>query len=73
MNLRGSVNRALLRTTGYELRRPRAANRRRQVGSASGDRLLERPAFVLSSVRSGSTLMRVLLNSHSEVHAPPER
>jgi hypothetical protein len=27
---------------------------------------------VLSSVRSGSTLLRVLLNSHPEIHAPPE-
>lgn len=37
-----------------------------------GDRLLERPAFILSSVRSGSTLLRVLLDSHSELHSPHE-
>lgn len=37
-----------------------------------GDRLLERPVFVLSSVRSGSTLLRVLLNTHSAIHAPHE-
>jgi hypothetical protein len=37
-----------------------------------GDRLLERPAFILSSVRSGSTLLRVLLDSHSQLHAPHE-
>jgi hypothetical protein len=30
------------------------------------------PAFILSSVRSGSTLLRVLLNSHSQIHSPHE-
>jgi hypothetical protein len=37
-----------------------------------GDRLLEAPVFILSSVRSGSTLLRVMLNSHSQIHAPHE-
>ena len=36
------------------------------------DRLLRRPVFVISSVRSGSTLLRVVLNSHSQLHAPHE-
>lgn len=36
------------------------------------DRLLERPTFILSTVRSGSTLLRVLLDSHSQLHAPFE-
>ncbi len=35
-------------------------------------RLVRSPAFVLSSVRSGSTLLRVLLNSHSRIRAPHE-
>ncbi|MFC4507244.1 MULTISPECIES: sulfotransferase family protein [Streptomyces] len=35
-------------------------------------RLVESPVFVLSSVRSGSTLLRVILNSHSQVRAPHE-
>ncbi|MGI5459564.1 sulfotransferase family protein [Streptomyces sp. CA-249302] len=35
-------------------------------------RLVESPVFVLSSVRSGSTLLRVLLNSHSRIRAPHE-
>jgi hypothetical protein len=30
------------------------------------------PTFVLCSVRSGSTLLRVLLDSHSQIHAPHE-
>ncbi|NRQ36742.1 sulfotransferase [Nonomuraea sp. NN258] len=36
------------------------------------DRLLRAPVFLLSSVRSGSTLLRVMLNSHSQVHSPIE-
>ncbi|GIH25884.1 sulfotransferase family protein [Acrocarpospora phusangensis] len=36
------------------------------------DRLLAEPVFLLSSVRSGSTLLRVMLNSHSRIHAPHE-
>ncbi|MDG9715912.1 sulfotransferase [Streptomyces sp. DH24] len=35
-------------------------------------RLVRSPVFVLSSVRSGSTLLRVLLNSHSRIRAPHE-
>ncbi len=35
-------------------------------------RLVESPVFVLSSVRSGSTLLRVILNSHSRIRAPHE-
>jgi hypothetical protein len=36
------------------------------------DRLVPRPVFIHSSIRSGSTLLRSLLNSHSELHAPHE-
>ena len=36
------------------------------------DRLLVAPVFVLSAPRSGSTLLRVLLDSHPELHAPIE-
>jgi hypothetical protein len=64
------VNRTLVRTTGYHLRK--AGHRRRRVRLQPGDRLLEAPAFVLSSVRSGSTLLRVLLDSHSAIHSPQE-
>ncbi|WP_326553986.1 sulfotransferase family protein [Micromonospora sp. NBC_01813] len=35
-------------------------------------RLLRRPVFILSSVRSGSTLLRMMLNSHSTLYAPHE-
>jgi hypothetical protein len=72
-----ALNRGLLRATGYELRQPaegaRGRRRRRKPGeSGPADRLLEAPAFVLCSVRSGSTLLRVLLDSHSMIHSPPE-
>ncbi|MEK0100450.1 sulfotransferase [Streptomyces sp. A475] len=36
------------------------------------DRLLRRPVFLISPVRSGSTLLRMLLNSHSRLHSPHE-
>jgi hypothetical protein len=36
------------------------------------DRLVRRPVFLLSTVRSGSTLLRSLLNTHSRIHAPHE-
>jgi hypothetical protein len=39
---------------------------------ADGDRLVTAPVFILCSMRSGSTLLRVLLNSHPEIHAPHE-
>jgi hypothetical protein len=64
-----SLNQALGRR-GYQLQRvrpnPIAGPPRR------GDRLLERPTFILCSVRSGSTLLRVLLSSHSMIHCPHE-
>ncbi|MFC9248101.1 sulfotransferase family protein [Streptomyces sp. NPDC057136] len=37
-----------------------------------GERLVPDPVFVISSVRSGSTLLRVLLNSHPALRAPHE-
>ncbi|KQV20858.1 MULTISPECIES: sulfotransferase [unclassified Kitasatospora] len=38
----------------------------------SDDRLVPSPVFVLSTIRSGSTLLRCLLGSHPDVHAPHE-
>lgn len=43
-----------------------------QFPSLPGDRLLTRPVFIMSSVRSGSTMLRVMLNSHSKICAPHE-
>jgi hypothetical protein len=68
-----TLNAALARTTGYEFRRARARERRRRRRTLSaGDRLVTAPAFILCTLRSGSTLLRVLLNSHSQLHSPQE-
>jgi hypothetical protein len=73
VQLKGAFNRALARATGYELRKTGArAKRRRRTADEPGDRLLKAPAFVMCSVRSGSTLLRVLLDSHSQIHSPQE-
>ena len=73
MQAKGRFNRALARATGYELRRAGGrAKRRRRTAGEPGDRLLQAPAFVMCSVRSGSTLLRVLLDSHSQIHSPQE-
>jgi hypothetical protein len=69
---KGAINRGLVRATGYELRKAEAHQRRRRAGGERGDRMLVAPAFVMCSVRSGSTLLRVLLDSHSKIHSPQE-
>jgi sulfotransferase family protein len=65
-----ALNAALARVTGFELRR--IGTRRRYRAPESRARLLVAPTFVLCTVRSGSTLLRVLLDSHSQVCAPQE-
>jgi Sulfotransferase family len=71
VQLRKAVNTVLARTTGYQLEKartkPRSRWRRRP-----GDRLLEAPVFVLSCMRSGSTLLRVVLDSHPRICSPHE-
>ncbi len=72
------INDTLAKTTGYQLektaRRPaaRAAGSRRRRKLRRADRLVRAPVFVMCTLRSGSTLLRVLLNSHSKIHAPHE-
>jgi hypothetical protein len=58
-----TLNRALGRVSGYELRSTKA------LGT---HRLVRAPAFILCTLRSGSTLLRVMLDSHSQLHAPHE-
>jgi Sulfotransferase family len=69
------LNVALTRTTGYQLQKPAAAKpaKRPRVGRLrAGDRLVEAPVFVICTLRSGSTLLRVLLDSHSQIRSPHE-
>ncbi|MBX5469669.1 MAG: sulfotransferase [Thermoleophilaceae bacterium] len=70
MRAKKLINRALGSTTGYELRKIGARPSRKAV--REGDRLLEAPVFILSTVRSGSTLLRVVLDSHSRIFSPHE-
>jgi LPS sulfotransferase NodH len=75
MSWKDTVN-GTLRRTGYELRRTTppapAKPRPRSTKVRPGDRLLEQPGFVMCTLRSGSTLLRVLLDSHSQIHCPHE-
>lgn len=78
MAWKDDVNRVLVRTTGYQLTRKGAAAgaparaAARTTGLRAGDRLVAAPVFVLCTLRSGSTLLRVLLGSHSQLHATQE-
>jgi hypothetical protein len=71
VGLKDAVSAALARR-GYELRRTNAPPPREPRPAPAGERLVTAPAFILCSVRSGSTLLRVLLNSHSQLFAPQE-
>ena len=65
------LNSVLVRVTGYQLSRP-LAGRAWNLPKADSGRLLTAPVIVFSAPRSGSTLLRVILGSHSELYAPPE-
>jgi sulfotransferase family protein len=73
-----TLNGALTRATGYQLQRagakptakPHHPRSRGQL--RAGDRLVEAPVFVICTLRSGSTLLRVLLDSHSQIRSPHE-
>ncbi len=82
--LKTRVNSTLRRATGYELQPACATAAPRSPGSAEPQpetvlapmppevRLLTAPVFIISSIRSGSTLLRAILGSHSQLHAPHE-
>jgi len=67
--LKKTLNDALTRATGYQLQRAGGGAVKRLRG---GDRLIEAPVFVICTLRSGSTLLRVLLDSHSQIRSPHE-
>ncbi|MFF0458923.1 sulfotransferase family protein [Streptomyces mexicanus] len=87
MSLMRNLNRALTATTGLQVRKaptqpartkaaqpavPAATYRRPALQDLPVERLLRRPVFIISSVRSGSTLLRMMLGAHSRLHAPHE-
>jgi Sulfotransferase family len=75
LNLKNNINRTLRRTVGYEVVRMRRTGPILGGSAADADpadRLLMAPVFILSSVRSGSTLLRLILDAHSQMHAPHE-
>jgi Sulfotransferase family len=65
------VNTVLRHTIGYELARP-PGHELWRLPPAQGGRLLAAPVFILCAARSGSTLLRAVLGSHSQLYAPPE-
>ncbi|THA23716.1 sulfotransferase [Streptomyces sp. RKND-216] len=73
---RGRLLAEALRPPGGAAVRPRPPARpdREEKGYVAphAGRLVASPVFLLSPVRSGSTLLRVLLNSHSRIRAPHE-
>ncbi|MEW2568244.1 sulfotransferase [Streptomyces sp. NPDC047070] len=60
------------RTGAKPGKRPTPVYRCPAPGDLATDRLLRRPVFIMSPVRSGSTLLRMLLNAHSRLHSPHE-
>ncbi|MGD6742632.1 sulfotransferase family protein [Streptomyces sp. BH106] len=87
MSLMRNMNRALTSATGLQVRRApkeqpappakktpvkRPAPEYRCTDDPATDRLLRRPVFIMSPVRSGSTLLRMLLDAHTRLHAPHE-
>jgi Sulfotransferase family len=65
------VNALLVRAIGFQLSRP-LADKAWHLPAAEGRRLLRAPVFIFSAPRSGSTLLRAILGSHSGLYAPPE-
>ncbi|CAM5628309.1 Sulfotransferase OS=Streptomyces tendae OX=1932 GN=GUR47_32090 PE=4 SV=1 [Streptomyces tendae] len=52
--------------------RQAAAYRCPSAEELPAERLLRRPVFIISSIRSGSTLLRMMLGAHPRLHAPHE-
>ena len=68
MTWRRQVNVRLARRTGIQLRQ--RDGRIRVIRNPR--RELAQPAFIFTSVRSGSTLLRMILDSHPDIYAPHE-
>ncbi|WP_240197444.1 sulfotransferase family protein [Nonomuraea lactucae] len=83
MTWQRKVNQALGRFAGVRLVRAGSTPRPASAGGDTEvpvrppadpalDRLLTAPVFILSPVRSGSTLLRAMLDAHPMLHAPHE-
>lgn len=87
MSWQRKINKALVRFTGIQINRvgnqgivkaPTPTLTKpsevevRPPADPQADRLLTAPVFIISPVRSGSTLLRAILNAHSALHAPHE-
>jgi len=87
MSWQRKINKALVRFTGFQVNRvdnqgiakaPAPTPTKpsevevRPPADPQADRLLTAPVFIISPVRSGSTLLRAILNAHSALHAPHE-
>ncbi|GAA2329636.1 sulfotransferase [Streptomyces kunmingensis] len=68
----GSAPRATPSPAGAPRPAKRPAPEYRCTDDLATDRLLRRPVFIMSPVRSGSTLLRMLLDAHPRLHAPHE-
>lgn len=69
MTWQRTLNEALVRYTGYQLTRSEKPDPEvRPPADPRADRLLVAPVFILCPVRSGSTLLRALLNAHPALH-----
>ncbi|MEV4174281.1 sulfotransferase [Nonomuraea sp. NPDC049709] len=85
MKWQRTFNGALARYTGFQVNRVGKAGQAakavpekrpetpfRPPADPETDRLLTAPVFIISPVRSGSTLLRAMLNAHPDLHAPHE-
>ena len=67
----GGLNSALRHTVGLQVNRA-PGHRSWRIPPPRQGRLLVEPVFILSAARSGSTLLRAVLDSHSQLYGPPE-
>jgi hypothetical protein len=71
MGWKEPVNSLLTRAIGYQLTRP-PGHKAHRLPASDKARMLTSPVFIFSPARSGSTLLRAILGSHSQLYAPPE-
>jgi Sulfotransferase family len=67
----GGINSVLRHTVRIEVNRA-PGHRSWRIPPPRQGRLLVAPVFILSAARSGSTLLRAILGSHSQLYGPPE-